>query len=102
MWNSKTKRRDLLDKKDFVIYKNYPPARILALEKRGRKYFLYLSWENLSQNNKIYEKWVRADQCKEYKPEGKKTLSQQIYGVVKLTWLQNLIVKLQNWWHGKN
>lgn len=99
MWNFR-KKEQFPEQKDFVIYRDYKPARILAMEKRGRKYFLLIGWNHLTHNGKIYEKWVRADQCKAYIPPGKKTLSQQIYGVVKLSWLQNLIVKLQNWFYG--
>jgi sarcosine oxidase delta subunit len=100
MWNFRKKEKSP-DKKDFVIYKDYKPARIVAIERRGRKYFLLITWDNLSHRGQSYEKWVRADQCKAYIPPGKKTLYQQIYGAVKLNWFQNLIVKLQNWYYGR-
>ena len=100
MWNFRKKEKSP-DKKDFVIYKHYKPARIIAIEKRGRKYFLLITWDNLTYRGQSYEKWVRADQCKPYIPPGKKTLAQEIYDVVKLTWLQKLIVKLKNWYYGR-
>jgi hypothetical protein len=100
MWNFR-KKENLPKQKDFVIYKNYKPARIIGAEKRGRKTYLSLSWNNLTVQGKTYEKWVRADQCKLYTPPGKKTLYQEIYGTVKLSWFQKLIVKLQNWYYGR-
>ena len=101
MWNRRKKEKTS-EKKDFVIYKDYKPARILAAEKRGRKLYLLLTWDHLKVRGQAYEKWVKADQCKPYNPPGKKTLYQEIYGTVKLSWLQKLIVKLQNWWYGKD
>lgn len=100
MWNFKKKKKTP-EQKDFVIYKNYKPARIVGAERRGKKTYLLLAWTNLPQGEKTYEKWVKASECIEYTPPGKKTLSQQIYGVVKLSWFQKLIVKLQNWYYGR-
>ncbi len=100
MWNFRKKKKTP-EQKDFVIYKNYKPAKIVGAERRGKKTYLLLAWTNLPQGEKTYEKWVKASECIEYTPPGKKILSQQIYGAVKLNWLQNLIVKLQNWYYGR-
>jgi hypothetical protein len=100
MWNFR-KKESLPKQKDFVIYKDYKPARIVGAERRGRKTYLLISWTNLSYKERVQEKWVKASECIPYTPLGKKTLYQEIYGAVKLTWFQNLIVKLQNWYYGR-
>jgi hypothetical protein len=100
MWNFR-KRDKTPEQKDFVIYRDYKPARIVATERRGRRYFFLLTWSHLKVRGQAYEKWVRADECIQYIPPGKKTLYQEIYGAVKLHWLQKLIVKLKNWYYGR-
>jgi hypothetical protein len=101
MWNFK--KRSLPEQKDFVLYRNYKPARIVSAERRGRNLYLLLSWTNLTHKNQAYEKWVKASECVQYTPPGKKTLYQEIYGntVAKFNWFQKLIVKLKIWWYGK-
>jgi len=101
MWSFRKKEKEP-KQKDFVVYRNYKPARIVGAERKGRKTHLLLAWTNLPQGEKTYEKWVKADECIPYTPPGKKTLYQQLYGAVRLNWFQTLIVKLQNWWYGKD
>lgn len=96
MWNF---RKKSLDYKDFVIYKDYKAARVISADKRGRKLYLLLSWDHLKMRGKSKEKWVKAELCKQYIPPGKKHLSQQIYGAVRLNWLQKIIIKIQNYWY---
>lgn len=103
MLNSKKRKNSLSEDKVYVLYKDNPcPARVVAVEKRGRKHYLLIRWENFGSEQFKPEKWVRDSLCKEYKPEGKKTLYEEIYGKGKasLNWWQKLIVKLQNWWYG--
>lgn len=103
-----------LDPKEkvFVTYKDNYPARVIAVEKRGRKHYLLLRWDNFGGQIKP-EKWVKDTLCKEFIPTGKGTLREQIMrealkvfpnprSTIKLNWWQKLIVKLQNWWYGKN
>jgi hypothetical protein len=107
MWNFKKKKKTP-EQKDFVIYKNYKPARIVGAERRGKKTYLLLAWTNLPQGEKIYEKWVKASECIEYTPSSKEySLGSAIpvpfsrKGKVPLNWWQKLIVKLQNWYYGR-
>lgn len=103
--------------KVYVNYKNYKPAKVVAVEKRGRKYYLLLRWENFSfgTNRPHYEKWVKDSLCTEYKPTGKGTTLEEVKRAAlnvfpayrgrkktraSLAWWQKLIIKLQNWWYG--
>lgn len=104
------------DEKVYVNYKNYNPARIVAVEKRGRKHYLLLRWENFfGYKGRYFEKWVKDSFCVEYKPTGKGTTLAELKrnalsvfptyranrkGKVTLAWWQKLIIKLQNWWYG--
>jgi hypothetical protein len=85
------------EEKVFVIYKDNPPARVIAVEKRGRKHYLLLRWDNLGGDVFKPEKWVKDTLCTEYKPEGSQKYKAP--GRMPLNWLQKLIVKLQNWWY---
>ena len=101
MLNSKKRQNSLSEEKVFVTYKDNLPARVIDVEKRGRKIYLLLRWENFGGDQFKPERWVKDTLCVEYKPTGKKTLYQQIYGEkFKMSWWQSLIVKLQNWWYG--
>ena len=102
MLNSKKRKNSLSEDKVYVLYKDNPcPARVVAVEKRGRKHYLLIRWENFGSEQFKPEKWVKDALCKEYEPTGKKTLYQEIYGEkYKMSWWQKLIVKLQNWWYG--
>lgn len=104
-----------LEEKVYVNYKNYKPAKVVAVEKRGKNHYLLLRWENLPfYKGKYYEKWVKDTLCKEYKPTGKGVTRSEIVrnalkvfptyranrkGRTPLNWFQKLIVKLQNWWY---
>jgi len=105
------------DEKVYVSYKHYKPARVVAVEKRGRKHYLLLRWENFTfgMGKPHYEKWVKDSFCVEYKPTGKGTTLAELKrnalsvfptyranrkGKVTLAWWQKLIIKLQNWWYG--
>lgn len=101
MWNFK--KRSLPEEKDFVLYRNYKPARIIAAEKRGKKLYLLLTWTNLTHRGGTFEKWVKAEECREYNPPGKRTLYQEIYGnaAKKFSWFQKLINNLKIWWYGR-
>jgi hypothetical protein len=102
MWNFRRKEKTP-KQKDFVIYKKFKPARILAVDRKGRTPYFLISWDNLTHRGQAYQKWVKAELCTQYIPPGKKTLYQEIYGEVRnLTWFQKLIVKLKNWWYGKD
>jgi hypothetical protein len=87
------------EEKVFVIYKDNPPAKVVAVEKRGRKHYLLLRWENLGQGQFKPEKWVKDTLCTEYKPEGSQKSFYKAPGRMPLNWWQKLIVKLQNWWY---
>lgn len=87
------------DEKKYVIYKDFPPARVIAVEKRGRKYYLLIRWENFAGAVSPPEKWVKDTLCKEYTPE-KPSASYKAPGRIPLNWWQKFIVKLQNWWYG--
>jgi hypothetical protein len=95
-------QKDMLEKEPvYAIYKNFPPARIKAVEKRGKKIYLLLSWTN---HPHLFNRWVNDKYCTEYVPTGKPVQkTRRIQKTrVKLNWFQNLIVKLQNWWYGFN
>ena len=87
------------DEKKYVIYKDFPPARVVAVEKRGRKHYLLIRWENFTGTVSLPEKWVKDTLCKEYTPE-KPSASYKAPGRIPLNWFQRLIVILQNWWYG--
>ena len=87
------------DEKKYVIYKDFPPARVVAVEKRGRKHYLLIRWENFTGTVSFPEKWVKDTLCKEYTPE-KPSASYKAPGRIPLNWFQRLIVKLHNWWYG--
>lgn len=105
------------EEKVYVIYKNYKPARVIAVEKRGRKHYLLLRWENYSfgTNQPKHEKWVKDTLCTEFKPEGKLSYQEKVNkklksaglprfsnvkGRTKLAWWQKLIINLQNYLYG--
>ena len=105
------------EEKVYVIYKNYKPARVIDVEKRGRKHYLLLRWENYSfgTNKPKYEKWVKDTLCTEFKPTGKGTTLAELRrntlkvfpsykanskGRTKLAWWQKLIINLQNYLYG--
>ena len=100
------------EEKVYVTYKDNPPARVIAVEKRGRKHYLLLRWDNLGHGQFKPERWVKDTFCTEYNPTGKgvslqekrrRALSISLHkGRVKLAWWQKLIVKLQNWWYGED
>jgi hypothetical protein len=111
MLNSK-KQNSLSEEKVYVLYKDNPPARVVDVEKRGRKIYLLLRWENFGSEQFRPERWVKDSLCEEFKPTGKGLARQKIVqnalkvfpnykGRSKwpLTWWQKLIVKLQNWWY---
>lgn len=102
MLNSKKRQNSLSEDKVYVLYKDNPcPARVIAVEKRGRKIYLLLRWENYGGQIFKPEKWVKDTYCEEYTPTGKeKSLFKG--GRLDLSWWQKLIVKLQNWWYGDN
>jgi hypothetical protein len=87
------------EEKVFVTYKNSLPARVIAVEKRGRKHYLLIRWDNFGSDQFKPEKWVKDTLCKEYETPNKEALLQTR---VKLAWWQKMIVKLQNWWYGNN
>ena len=89
------------DEKKYVIYKNSAPARVIAVEKRGRKYYLLIRWENFAGAVSPPEKWVKDTLCKEYISE-KPEVSYEAPGKMPLKWWQKIIVKLQNWYYGIN
>lgn len=100
------------DEKVYVTYKDNPPARVIAVEKRGRKHYLLLRWDNFGSEQFKPERWVKDEICTEYKPTGKGTTLQKLRrnalnvfpytkkGKTNLAWWQKIIVKLQNWWYG--
>jgi hypothetical protein len=103
------------EEKVYVIYKDFNPARVIAVEKRGRKHYLLIRWENLGDGKRSPEKWVKDSLCTEYIPLGKETNLAELRknalsvfptykanskGKANLAWWQKLIVKLQNWWYG--
>jgi hypothetical protein len=93
MLNFKKKKKE---EKVLVFYKNWPPARVIGSEKRGRNLFLLLNWENYH----VKSKWVKADLCTEVKALGKRTILNP-FGRVELTWIEKLIVNIQNWYYGR-
>jgi hypothetical protein len=102
MLNSKKRHNSLTEEKVYVLYKDNPcPARVIDVEKRGRKIYLLLRWENFGNEQFKPEKWVREALCKEYKPEGPQTPSYKAPGRMALNWWQKLVVKFQNWWYGE-
>jgi hypothetical protein len=106
MLNSK-KKNSLSEEKVYVLYKDNPPARVVDVEKRGRKIYLLLRWENFGGEQLKPEKWVKDSLCEEFKPTGKRSSDFPTYkgrtrGKAPLNWIQKLIVKLQNWWYGDN
>ena len=109
MLNSKKRKNSLSEDKVYVLYKDNPcPARVVAVEKRGRKHYLLIRWENFGSEQFKPEKWVRDSLCKEYEPTKKNSLGSAIpvpfskKGKAALNWWQKLIVKLQNWWYGED
>lgn len=103
MFNSKKRKNSLSEDKVFVLYKDNPfPARVVAVEKRGRKYYLLIKWVNLGGEFKP-EKWVREVLCKEINPKDRKILYEEIYEEEdEMSWWQKLIVKFKNWWYGED
>lgn len=104
MLNSK-KQNSLSEEKVYVLYKNNPPARVVDVEKRGRKIYLLLRWENFGNEQFKPERWVKDSLCEEFKPTEKRTSNFPTYkgrtrGKAPLKWWQKLIVKFQNWWYG--
>lgn len=87
------------DEKKYVLYKNSAPVRVIAVEKRGRKYYLLIRWENFAGAVSSPEKWVKDTLCKEYTPK-KSEAKYKAPGKLLLKWWQKIIVKLQNWWYG--
>lgn len=103
MLNSKKRHNSLTEDKVYVLYKDNPfPARVMAVEKRGRKHYLLLRWENLGGAVFKPEKWVKDTLCEEYFPEGSQKPSYKAPGRLALNWWQKLIVKFQNWWYGED
>jgi hypothetical protein len=98
MLNSK-RQNSLSEEKVYVLYKDNPPARVVDVEKRGRKIYLLLRWENFGSEQFRPERWVKDSFCKEFKPEGSQKPFYKAPGKVVLTWWQKLIVKFQNWWY---
>lgn len=89
-------RKKKKEEKQLVTYKNYLPAEVIDVEKRGRKLYLLLRWSNFH----TVPKWVRADMCKPYTPDGKR-VGFNPFGKAELNWFEKFIVKLQNWWYGR-
>jgi hypothetical protein len=87
------------EEKVYVIYKNNPPARVIAVEKRGRKHYLLIRWENYGGQQFKPEKWVQDTLCKEVKIDKPKKPFYKAPGRVALSWWQKLIVKFQNWYN---
>jgi hypothetical protein len=46
---------------EFAKYRNFPPARIISMDKKGHKLYLLLSWDNRKD---LPSKWVRAKECR--------------------------------------
>lgn len=93
-------RKKKKEERELVTYKNYLPAEVIDVEKRGRKLYLLLRWSNFH----TVPKWVRADMCKPYTPEPKEKKSVFTLvsrGKAELNWFEKFIVKLQNWWYGR-
>lgn len=103
MLNFRKKKRE--EERKLVRYKNYPPAEVIDIEKRGRKFYLLLRWSNCH----LVPKWVRADKCENYVYSNlkfKDSLGSAIpvpftRGKARLNWFERIIVKLQNWWYGR-
>ena len=116
MLNSHKSFKSLEEEKVYVLYRDLPPARVVSVEKRGRKHYLLLRWENLGNGVRYPERWVKDTYCTEYTPTGKGETKADIIqkeirrralkvfpsykkGRLSLNWFQKLIVKLQNWWY---
>lgn len=103
MLNFRKKKKE--KERKLVIYKDNPPAEVIDIEKRGRKFYLLLRWSNYS----ITPRWVRADYCTKYTPGGTKLTDKLgsaipvpfTRGKARLNWFEKIIVKLQNWWYGR-
>jgi hypothetical protein len=115
MLNSKIRKNSLSEEKVYVLYKDNPPARVVDVEKRGRKIYLLLRWGNFGSEQFRPERWVKDSLCEEFKPTGKGITRTEVVknalrvfptyranrkGRTPLNWFQKLIVKLQNWWYG--
>jgi hypothetical protein len=102
MLSSKKRHNSLTEEKVYVLYKDNPwPARVIDVEKRGRKIYLLLRWENFGNEQFKPEKWVREALCVEFTPEGSQKPSYKAPGKMALKWWQKLIVKFQNIWYGR-
>ena len=100
-WN---KQQKTFTDTDLVTYRNWKPARLIAKEKRGRKYYFLLSWDNLTVEGKSFQRWVKAEDCTLYKPKSKKELTKKAlskYGKTELSWWQKIIINIQDWWYDK-
>jgi hypothetical protein len=86
----------------FALYKHYPPARVVKMDKRGRRLYLLLRWDNVMGGTHPPEKWVKAHRCEEYIPGGTqnkaKTELKPPYKV-EPNWWQRIVIKLQNWYY---
>jgi hypothetical protein len=101
MWNFKKEKNSLSEEKVYVLYKNNSnPARVMAVEKRGKNIYLLLRWENYA-SEQFKPKWVREALCVAFTPEELQKPSYKALGRIALKWWQKLIVKLQNIWYGR-
>jgi len=113
MWNSDPRGKIVR-----FTHKNWPPAKVIEFEFRGRttniKYlWFYVSWSDNSL--KTGPAWVKAKNCQIDEELTKKVLEQKNLkelkkgikekvleiktGTSSLNWFQRFIVKLQDWWY---